>query len=104
MLTHIRMCATLPRMDATTHSLKTRTVNSNGTPSHQYGYYEQRTQESTGKRRSYFRVLVNLDEHDAPEKALAAWPEEVRRLREVGRDKRAEWLQGKLERLRGLMG
>ncbi len=81
---------------------KTRKVLSHGTPTHQYGYYEQRTQESTGKRRSYFKVLVSLDEHDSPEKALAAWPDEVRRLREVGRDKRAGWLEGKLERLREL--
>ena len=87
-------------MDMPNH--KTRRVLSGGTPSYQLGYYEMRTQESTGKRRSYFKVLVNLDEHDSPENALAAWPGEVRRLREVGRDRRAERLQGKLERLRKL--
>jgi hypothetical protein len=62
-----------------------------------------RTQESTGKRRSYFKVLVNLGEHDTPESALEVWPEDVERLRSVGRDKRADWLQGKLERLQELM-
>lgn len=81
---------------------KTRRVLSHGTPSHQFGYYEQRTQESTGNRRSYFKVLVNLDEHDSPQAALAAWPDEVRRLREVGRVKRADWLGSKLEKLREL--
>ena len=84
-------------------NLKTRTVNSNGTPSHQYGYYEMRTQESTSKRRSYFKVLVNLDEHETPREALHEWPDEVERLRCVGRDKRADWLQGKLDKLRRLM-
>jgi hypothetical protein len=46
-------------------NLKTRKVLSGGTPSHQYGYYEIRTQQSTGKRRSYFKILVNLDEHES---------------------------------------
>lgn len=86
-----------------THTLKTRTVNSNGTPSHQLGFYEMRTQESTGKRRSYFKVLVNLDEHETPRAALDAWPDEVERLRKAGRVKRADWLRGKLGTLRGLM-
>ena len=86
-----------------TLNLKTRRVLSGGTPSHQYGYYEMRTQESTGKRRSYFKVLVNLDEHASPEEALREWPEEVERLRAVGRDKRADWLQRKLDRLQELM-
>ena len=85
-----------------TPNRKTRRVLSGGTPSHQYGYYQMRTQESTGKRRSYFKVLVNLDEHQTPEEALAAWPDEVERLRAVGRDKRADWLQGKLNKLQEL--
>ena len=79
---------------------RTRRVLSGGTPSHQYGYYEMRAQASTGKRRSYFKVLVNLDEHASPEAALEQWPGEVKRLREVGREKRADWLQGKLDVLR----
>lgn len=81
---------------------KTRKVLSGGTPSYQYGYYEMRTRESTGKRRSYFKVLVNLDEHESPEVALREWPEEVERLRSVGRSKRADWLQDKLDRLQEL--
>jgi hypothetical protein len=62
-----------------------------------------RTQLSTGKRRSYFKVLVNLDEHESLEAALSAWSEEIERLRGLGREKRAEWLQRKLDRLRDLL-
>jgi hypothetical protein len=83
-------------------NLKTRNVLSGGTPSHQLGYYEMRTQHSTGKRRSCFKVLVNLDEHENPQQALSAWSEEVERLQEVGREKRVEWLQRKLDRLQDL--
>ncbi len=92
-------------MNDTAHSLKTRKVLSGPyrTPSHQYGYYEMREQPSTGKRRSYFKVLVNLDEHDSPEIALQEWPEEVDRLRKAGRVKRADWLEDKLNKLRRLM-
>jgi hypothetical protein len=61
-----------------------------------------RTQPSTGKRRSYFKVLVNLDEHESPQQALHAWPDEIDRLRAVERNKWADWLEGKLERLRDL--
>jgi hypothetical protein len=86
-----------------TPNLKTRKVLSGGTPSYRYGYYEMRTQPSTGKRRSYFKVLVNLDEHESPEAALSAWSEEIERLRGLGREKRAEWLQRKLDRLRDLL-
>lgn len=100
-MTHILMCATLPRMNDTP-TLRTRTVNSNGTPSNQLGYYEMREQPSTGKRRSYFKVLVNLDEHKDEHAALKAWPEEVARLRGLGRAKRADWLESKLEKLRRL--
>lgn len=97
------MCATLPYMNDTAHKLKTRTVNSNGTPSNQFGYYEMREQPSTGKRRSYFKVLVNLDEHEKPEQAVTAWSDEIERLRGLGRVKRADWLESKLEKLRRLM-
>ena len=86
-----------------TPTLRTRTVNSNGTPSHQYGYYEMREQPSTGKRRSYFKVLLNLDEHETTRDALHEWPDEVERLRWTGRTKRADWLEAKLNKLRGLM-
>jgi len=60
-LTHTNVCSTTHMKK--TSNLKTQRVLSGGTPSHQYGYYEMRPQESTGKRRSYFKVLVNLDEH-----------------------------------------
>lgn len=88
-----------------TPTLKKRKVLSGPyrTPSYQYGYYEMRIQESTGKRRSYFKVLVNLDEHDTPEQAVTAWSDEVERLRGLGRTKRADWLESKLEKLRRLM-
>ena len=82
---------------------KTRKVLSSGTPSYQYGFYEMRTQESTGKRHSYFKVLANLDEYEKPEIALQEWSKEVKRLREVGREKRADWLGAKLDTLRRLM-
>ena len=45
-----------------------------------------RTQPHTGKRLSYFKVLVNSDEHETPQDALAAWPEDIRRLRGVEGD------------------
>ena len=45
-----------------------------------------RTQPHTGKRLSYFKVLVNSDEHETPQDALAAWPEDIRRLRGVERE------------------
>jgi hypothetical protein len=48
-----------------------------------------RTQPHTGKRLSYFKVLVNSDEHEAPQAALAAWPEDIRRLRGVEGDPEA---------------
>ena len=85
-----------------TPKLKTRKVLSGGTPSYQYGYYEMRTQKTTGKRRSYFQVLVNLDEHESPEEALAQWPKDIRRLREIGRESKADKLQDKLDRLQEL--
>lgn len=83
-----------------TPNYKTRKVLSSGTPSYQYGFYEMRTQESTGKRRSYFKVLVNLDEYEEPMIALQEWTKEVERLREVGREKRADWLGTELDKLR----
>lgn len=98
--THTNVRYTTPMND--TPNLRTRKVLSGGTPSHQYGYYEMRTQESTGNRRSYFKVLINLDEHESPEEALREWPAEIERLRSVGREKRADWLQQKLDRLREL--
>jgi hypothetical protein len=49
-----------------------------------------RTQPHRGTRPSYcIKVLVNLDEHETPQDALAAWPEDIRRLRGVERDPEA---------------
>jgi hypothetical protein len=48
------------------------------------------------------RVLVHLGEHPTPQAALAAWPSEVEHLRDIGRDRQADRLETKLERLREL--
>lgn len=77
---------------------KVRKSVSRGTPSYQLGRYEMRGEP--GRRRSVFRVDVHLGEHPTLEAALSAWPEEVRRLEEIGRESKAEKLRGKLERLR----
>jgi hypothetical protein len=47
-------------------------------------------------------VLIHLGEHETPEAALVAWPEEIAEHRRAGRDQQAEKLQGKLERLHAL--
>lgn len=52
-----------------------------------------------GKRRSAFVVDVHLGEHPTPESALEAWPPEIERLRAIGRDRRADSLETKLEKL-----
>jgi hypothetical protein len=44
-------------------------------------------------------VLVHLGEHETPEAALAAWPDEIAEHQRYGRDEQAEKLQGKLDRL-----
>ena len=92
-------------MNDTAHNLKTRKVLSGPykTPSHQYGYYEMREQPSTGKRRSYFNVLVNLDQYEDQHKALKAWPRDIENLEEMGKSRQARKLQTKLDKLRGLM-
>jgi hypothetical protein len=79
---------------------KIRKVTSRGTPSYQLGHYEM--QGPAGTRRSVFKVDVHLGEHATPEEALTTWPQEVDHLRQIGRDSKAEKLQGKLERLRRL--
>ncbi len=47
-------------------------------------------------------VLVHLGEHETPEAALAAWPDEIAEHRRYGRDEQAEKLQRKLYRLQEL--
>ena len=79
---------------------KVRKVTSRGTSSYQLGHYEMKGDK--GKRRSVFKVDVHLGEYATPDDALAAWPQEVDHLRQVGRESRAEKLQDKLARLREL--
>ncbi len=73
---------------------------SRGSPSYQLGHYEMIGKPGT--RRSAFVVDVHLGEHPTPESALEAWPAEIARLRAVGRDRRAENLTSKLEKLQQL--
>ena len=80
--------------------LKIRKSMSRGTPSYQLGHYEMIG--DPGKRRSAFKVDVHLGEYASAEAALLAWPEEVRRLRKVGRETGADRLEGKLTKLRQL--
>ena len=79
---------------------KIRNVVSRGTPSYQLGHYEMSGEK--GKRRSVFKVDVHLGEHPTPEQALVSWSEDLHRLREIGRESKAEKLQQKLDRLRQL--
>jgi hypothetical protein len=79
---------------------KIRQSVSRGTPSYQLGHYEM--QGEKGKRRSVFKVDVHLGEHASVEEARAAWPKDIRRLRDVGRESKAEKLQSKLDRLHEL--
>jgi hypothetical protein len=59
-------------------------------------------QGPSGKRRSVFKVDVHLGEHATPNNALAAWPQEVDQLRQIGRENKAEKLEVKLETLQEL--
>lgn len=79
---------------------KVRRVTSRGTPSYQLGHYEM--QGEAGKRRSVFKVDVHLGEHATPEEAITAWTSEIDRLRNVGRDIKADKLESKLDQLRSL--
>jgi hypothetical protein len=47
-------------------------------------------------------VLVHLGEHETPEAALAAWPQEVEHLRSIGREDQAAKLATNLEKLQAL--
>src|SRR5215207_2821259 len=78
---------------------KVRRVVSRGTPSYQIGHY-QMTGEP-GSRRSVFKVLVHLGEHESPEAALSAWREDVERARRVGREKTAARIEAKIRKLEG---
>ena len=65
---------------------KVRRVTSRGTLSYQYGHYAM--QGERGERCSVFKVDVHLGEQATPDEALVAWPEEISRLRQVGRTRR----------------
>jgi hypothetical protein len=78
---------------------KVRRVVSRGTPSYQLGHYEMTGKP--GARRSVFRVLVHLGEHETPEAALQAWREDVERARRVGREKTAARIEAKIRKLEG---
>ena len=95
----ISVCYTLP-MSEREHSYKIRRSTSRGTPSYQLGHYEM--VGNPGKRRSVFKVDLHLGEYASAEEALSAWPGEIRRLDEIGRENKSEKLQGKLDRLREL--
>ena len=78
---------------------KVRRVVSRGTPSYQLGHYEMTGKP--GARRSVFKVLVHLGEHETPEAALEAWREDVERARSVGREKTAARIEAKIRKLEG---
>ena len=78
---------------------KVRRVVSRGTPSYQIGHYEMAG--LPGSRRSVFKVLVHLGEHQTPEAALVAWREDIERLRSVGRDKAVTRIEEKIRKLEG---
>jgi hypothetical protein len=46
--------------------------------------------------------VVHLGEHSTAESALETWPKEIQDLERMGRPKKAEKLQRKLDRLREL--
>jgi hypothetical protein len=75
-----------------------RKVNSRGA-----GPYYQlvRSYREGGKVKQ--EVLVHLGEHETPEAALAAWPSQMEHLRRIGRDRRADELAAKLEKLKKLL-
>jgi hypothetical protein len=79
---------------------RVRRVKTDGTVSYQVGHYQM--VGNPGYRRSVFIVDVHLGEYATAEEALAAWPEEIDRLRKIGRESKANRLQAKLYRLREL--
>jgi hypothetical protein len=47
--------------------------------------------------------VIHLGQHSTAESALESWPQEVQELRQIGRPKQADRLQGKVSTLRRLM-
>jgi hypothetical protein len=68
-----------------------------------YGTYYQavRSYREGGKVK---QEVVHLGEHSTAESALESWPQEIAELKRVGRPRKAEKLQGKLDRLQKLAG
>ena len=80
---------------------KVRRVVSRGSPSYQLGHYEMTGKP--GARRSVFKVLVHLGEHETPKAALQAWREDAERAWRVGRDKTAARIEAKIRKLEGAL-
>jgi hypothetical protein len=67
----------------------------------QYGTYYQavRSYREKGKVK---QEVIHLGEYQTAEAALAAWPQEIKELRRIGRPRQARKLQDKLDRLQEL--
>jgi hypothetical protein len=67
----------------------------------QYGTYYQavRSYREGGKVK---QEVVHLGQHSTAQSALEAWPQEIKNLRQIGRPKQADKLQGKVGKLREL--
>ncbi len=46
--------------------------------------------------------VVHLGEHSTAQSALESWPQEIKELKRVGRPRKADKLQSKLDRLQEL--
>ena len=79
---------------------KVRKVTSRSTPSYQLGHYDMKGEK--GKRRSVFKVDVHLGQYETVVEALTSWPEEIESLRRFKRNRQADKLQEKLDKLREL--
>jgi len=77
-----------------------RRVHSRGTGPY-FQLVESYRREGTRTPRT--RVLVHLGEHETPEAALAAWPSQVEHMRRIGRDRQADELQRKVNKLSELV-
>jgi hypothetical protein len=66
-----------------------------------YGPFYQvvRSYREGGKVKQH---VVHLGQYETVDEALAAWPQEIKELYQIGRPKQAEKLQVKLDRLREL--
>jgi hypothetical protein len=67
----------------------------------QYGSYYQavRSYRQGGKVK---QEVIHLGDHTTAESALESWPQDIKELKRIGRPKKAQKLQEKLDRLREL--